>query len=127
MSNCKIYDLQGWIDNMYKYSLLDYDKDENIIQCRIFESKYDDCHKNIHLPIPIADNQRIISWEEDGPIWNDVCDFCGHESIVREYFKVDLDLDIMDAFGFGRYGMKFCANTCYKKIDRLMHTDKGTF
>jgi hypothetical protein len=27
----------------------------------------------------------------------------------------------------GRYGMKFCANTCYKKIDKLMHTDKGTF
>jgi hypothetical protein len=116
---------------MHKYSLLSYDKDENITQCYPFESQYNDCHINVHTnertPFPVGSNQRIISWEEDGPIWNDVCDFCGHESIVREYFKVDLDLDIMDAFGFGRYGMKFCANTCYKKIDKLMHTDKGTF
>jgi len=116
----------------YKYSLLSYDNNGDVTNCYEFESEHNDCDENIyendHIPFTVGSNQRIVHWiDEGGHMTNDTCDFCGNDGIVREYFKVNLDEDIMAAFNIGRYGNKFCINTCYKKIDALMHTDVGSF
>jgi len=76
-------------------------------------------------------NQAIVNHDID-PIYETECAFCGNRGVCREYFKIDLDEDIMLAIGddgknsMGRYGNPFCIDTCYKKMYRLMQTKHGS-
>lgn len=117
------------MSDLYKYTLISY-TGELVTDCYVFESEHrglniDSCN-NENVPIAVGSNQSIVSWD-DSPIYEAECALCGNRGVCREYFKVDLEEDIMDALLEGRYGNPFCINTCYKKIDALMHTDHGSF
>ena len=118
---------------MTKYSLISYDlSTATIIACFPFENLHDDlnidCNNNPNVPFAVGSNQTIVKWDDDGPIYETECTLCGNHSICKEYFKVDLKEEIMVALGIdGRYGVPLCVNTCYKKIDALMHTEHGRF
>lgn len=71
----------------------------------------------------------IPYYDQDGSlIETDTCMLCknkvGKENL-RNYFKVDFDLDGLDLCLFNehllsRYGWVFCKNSCFLVIDRLM-------
>ena len=65
--------------------------------------------------------------KHDGNVYEATCAFCGNHGKCKEYFKVDLSVEIMTAFELERYGNPFCIDTCYKKIDALMNTKHGSF
>jgi len=115
-------------------------KDGNITEVLTFESGHSDIELNPYgdkCPVTVGSNQKVINWETQGPIYETECSFCGNYGICREYFKINFSEEIMDAFGYdhptvgrmpmGRYGNPLCINTCYKKLDRLMHTKHGSF
>jgi len=119
---------------MEKYSLITYDGDNKIISAVVFESvelgldmdPYGD-----RCPMVVGSNQAIIN-HSDKPIYEAECAFCGNHGVCREYWKINLNVEIMDAFGedgtpMARYGNPLCIDTCYRKIDRLMHTKHGSF